>query len=295
MAATTTLRWTQNWRTISVSGDVIEELTLVRACLRRTGFCSLLIKIYVSLERTDRKNEYMVQEIDRLSKENASMEQELAVLNSTKSPLIALESERKILMSDKEKFIQHNQHLDMKAQKLIELNAKISDELQIRGLLLLMLPFIGVDAEFTKLIQEKTQLQAQVDAQEISPADVDRMTAEREQLAKNLETTQAKIDEIQRQFWEKEITCNKKRDIVGIARDSEGMRSNRMWFSRWKLSIDNLFVEKAIQDYNALAYRIGLVPSTSPYAEGINFEIEFSPNATRPENMISVDLRNVVK
>lgn len=54
-------------------------------------------------------------------------------------------------------------------------------------------------------------------------------------------------------------------------------------------------VEKAIQDYNTLAYRIGLVPSTSPYAQGVNFEIEFSPHATRPEHMISVDLRNVIK
>ncbi|RUS17108.1 HEC/Ndc80p family-domain-containing protein [Endogone sp. FLAS-F59071] len=235
----------------------------------------------------DRKNVYTQQEIERLTKENALLEQELAALGGTESPLITLEKERKTLHSDKEKFIQYIQHIEVKRQKLVDFNAKIGEEFQIKGFLIFILLYFffpriinssirlfypPTEVELEKLNQEKAQLQVQVDAQEISPADVDRMTAEREQLAKNLEAIQSKIDEIQRHFWEKEIAWQKKHDVVGI-----------------------LLVEKAIQDYNTLAYRIGLIPSTSPYAQGVNFEIEFSPHATRPEHMISVDLRNVIK
>lgn len=110
-------------------------------------------------------------------------------------------------------------------------------------------------------------MQAQVDAQQISPADVDRMTSEREQLSKSLDAVNAKIEAVSNTAWEREIAVQKKLDAV----------------------------ERILQDYHSLGYRLGLIPRTAPNAKGINFELEINPGAPRPENMLSVDLRGVIR
>jgi kinetochore protein NDC80 len=62
--------------------------------------------------------------------------------------------------------------------------------------------------------REKNELQEIVDSQELSPVDVDRMNAERDQLNKNLESFSEKIEEINKVIWEREIHCQKKGDEV---------------------------------------------------------------------------------
>jgi hypothetical protein len=70
------------------------------------------------------------------------------------------------------------------------------------------------DKELAQLTQERAQLQAIVDAQELSPADVDRMNAEREALKKNLDAVVAKAEQVNQMVWEKEIELQKKMDQV---------------------------------------------------------------------------------
>lgn len=57
-------------------------------------------------------------------------------------------------------------------------------------------------------------MQEIVDSQELSPVDVDRMNAERDQLNKNLESFSEKIEDINKIIWEREIHCQKKGDEV---------------------------------------------------------------------------------
>ena len=112
---------------------------------------------------------------------------------------------------------------------------------------------------------EKNALQATVDGQEISPSDVDRMNAERDQLAISLESINVKLDSINKTIWEKEIAIQKKMDNV----------------------------EKIVQEYNSLLYKLGYVGSTAKPELGQ--ELEFYMQATLPQDMISIDLKNIVR
>jgi kinetochore protein NDC80 len=115
--------------------------------------------------------------------------------------------------------------------------------------------------------REKAELQDVVDAQELSPADIDRMTAERDQLAKNLEQYNEREDQVKNSIWEFEVACQKKLDQV----------------------------DKRIKDFNDRAYRLELIPASAKHANGLNFEISFNRHATRADQMIAADIRGTVK
>jgi kinetochore protein NDC80 len=125
---------------------------------------------------------------------------------------------------------------------------------------------------------ERSQLQHIVDSQEISPADVDRMHAEREQLTKSLEQANEKNEFITKQIWEREIECQKKLDQV---------RCSMATYLRQ--------VEKLVLEFNSKAYRLELIPTTARFAEGENFEVILNGHATRADQMVSIDLRGIVK
>jgi kinetochore protein NDC80 len=123
---------------------------------------------------------------------------------------------------------------------------------------------------------EKQHLQAQVDAQSISPADVDRMTAEREKLVQGLEQMSTKLDEARKVAFDKELTAQKKVESI----------------------------EKLITSYNTLGYRIGIIPASAPHANGTVFELDFNvqaavgeerTNSVRPDQLINRDLRHEIR
>ena len=74
----------------------------------------------------------------------------------------------------------------------------------------------NIETDCSNFQAEKIQLQQTVDAQEISPADVDRMNSERDQLIKSLEVVSAKMDELNKDIWEREIGIQKKMDQVSL-------------------------------------------------------------------------------
>ena len=130
-----------------------------------------------------------------------------------------------------------------------------------------------LENELERCQAEKQHLQAQVDAQSISPADVDRMTAEREKLVQGLEQMSAKVDEARKLAWDKELTAQKKIESI----------------------------EKLIQSYNTLGYRIGIIPVSAPHANGVVFELDFNVQAAvdgaivRPDQLINRDLRHEIR
>lgn len=121
------------------------------------------------------------------------------------------------------------------------------------------------------LQDEKTELQATVDKQPISAADVDRMTAEREHLHKSLDSVSTRLDEAGKISYEKEVLCQKKADLL----------------------------DKLVQTYNSKGYRIGLIPSTAANAKGKPYELDFPSSVdeigTRPDQLVNRDLRHEVK
>lgn len=113
-----------------------------------------------------------------------------------------MEKEHVTLTSDREKFKQYIQYVEEKKKKYTNSVAKTTEDMGDKG------------NELEQLSAERAQLQAVVDNQELSPADVDRMRAEQEQLKKNLEVCAQKLEQINQTVWEKEIQLQKKMDQV---------------------------------------------------------------------------------
>lgn len=172
-----------------------------------------------------------------------------------KAPLTILEREKAILESDKEKFKNYIAHVESKKSKLVETVKSLQEE------------FDQSEETVKKLTVEREQLAATVDAQEISPADVDRMNAERDQLAKSLALMNQQLDTVNKNVWNDEIALQKKMDSL----------------------------ERTCDRVNTLLYKLELLGSTDPRYASVCKEIELFVQQSRPESMVSVNLRNKVK
>ena len=110
-------------------------------------------------------------------------------------------------------------------------------------------------------------MQQTVDGQDLSPADVDRLNAERDQLAKSLALTSQNLDTITKQVWAQEIALQKKMDIL----------------------------ERCVDKVNGLLYKLEVLGINDPLLESISREIEIFVQQSRPESMVSINLRGKVK
>ncbi|KAL8880447.1 MAG: hypothetical protein Q9198_002144 [Flavoplaca austrocitrina] len=99
--------------------------------------------------------------------------------------------------------------------------------------------------------QERTDLQASVDKQGITIQDIDRMNVERERLLKSTESTAQKLEETKRRAAEREAEANHSLEEV----------------------------ERAVETYNNLCYRVGLIPSTAVNAKDNDFELQLATTA----------------
>ncbi|KAG4305374.1 hypothetical protein PORY_000930 [Pneumocystis oryctolagi] len=208
----------------------------------------------------EKRNEEILLIIERLEKENETLSETIKNITDSMSSVETLDKERLVLQSDKDKFNQYIQYLETKKKKFIDLNTRLRNELYNK------------EKELSQLSIEKSELQVQVDAQPISPADVDRMTAERESLVKNLEIVTGKMEESSRQTFEKEILVQKKMDSL----------------------------EKLIANYNSLGYKIGIIPETAPYANNVFFELDFinpvvNHGNIRPDQLVNRDLKHDIR
>lgn len=223
---------------------------------------------YSEMEReleneSDRQNESTLAEIERLEDDNQRLDKELHDLDASQPPLQALNQEREILVSDKTKFKDYIARLDQKRARVADSNVKLAQMLE------------EAEAAFEGMGREKAQLQEQVDAQDISATDVEKMNSEHEALIKNLELATTQLHEASSQVFERERTAQDKLDSL----------------------------DKAIQTFNTIAYKIGIIPRSAPRARDVAFELEFtSPLESgqtwlgcRPHKLISVDLRGSVK
>jgi kinetochore protein NDC80 len=107
------------------------------------------------------------------------------------------------------------------------------------------------------------------------------MTAEREKLVQGLEQMSSKVDEARKLAWDIELNAQKKIELI----------------------------EKLIQSYNTLGYRIGIIPASAPHANGIVYELDFNVQAAvggdqehgvmssqvRPDQLINRDLRHEIR
>jgi len=183
------------------------------------------------------------------------MEKELVSLESSEAPLSILQREKTIVEADQEKFKNYISHIEQKKLKLGETLKSLGNE------------FDQSENQVKQLSVEREELQKQVDAQEISPQDVDRMNAERDQLAKTLSVMSNSLDTVTKTIWNEEISLQKKMDSL----------------------------ERSCDKFNTLLYKLDLLGSKKPKYSCLKQELELFVQQSRPEAMVSVPLVPKVK
>lgn len=214
------------------------------------------------------------EELSVLEQENENFKKQLKELNDGVEPLKELEDTRILLELDKKKFTDYIERLDSRIKRSIETNEKLRAECA------------AAEKELEMVEREKATLQEAVDRQGLTPADIDHMNTEREKLSKGLSAIAQKIMESKMRLAEREAEAQSKLEAL----------------------------ERAITRYNSLAYQIGIIPSSTPAANGKEFELSIVPlseppssqsesdkllfDATtgyQPANLLSRDLRNDIR
>lgn len=209
----------------------------------------------VLLDNFAKKDEKVNGDLERLRKDFSNLEKEWITLSSSEAPLTILEREKAILLGDKEKFKTYIAHVEGKKSKLVETVKSLEEE------------FETSEMSVKTLAMERERLAAVVDAQELSPADVDRMNAERDQLAKSLSHLSTQLDTVTKQVWNEEIALQKKMDTL----------------------------ERGVDRFNGLLYKLDLLGSTDTRYRCVSKELELFVQQSRPESMVSVNLARHVK
>lgn len=179
-------------------------------------------------------------ELEMLEAENARLLKELEDLEKSTPDPAVLDNHFKIMEEDKVKFEEYNTLAVQRAEKYENRIPVLQEELERLG------------EELKEADEERRSLQKAVDAQGISMQDIDRMTAERERLQKGIESAGHRLDEVKKK-----------------AADKESEASHRL---------DEL--ERVVDRYNALAYRIALIPPTAANAGGEDFELQVLAGAS---------------
>lgn len=101
------------------------------------------------------------------------------------------------------------------------------------------------------LVAEQARLQDQCDTQELTPADVEKITQAKSQLDKDMETVLARKAEVEKRMWKQE-------EVVKTLHAG---------------------AQKMVAEYNARAEQLHLIPAESKIADGVDFELHVNSAA----------------
>ncbi|GAP91239.2 putative kinetochore protein NDC80 [Rosellinia necatrix] len=186
----------------------------------------------------ERSNSKYISELETLEAENARLLREIEDLENSTPDLSILDNNYNTMEADRVKFENFNTKTDLRSDKYEKRIEVLEPELE------------KLMQELKDADDERRALQKAVDDQGISMQDIDRMTSERERLQKGIEAATQRLDEGKRRVAEKEEEA-----------------SNRL---------EKL--ERLVDDYNTLAYKIGLMPPGAANSEGRNFELAVTVN-----------------
>ena len=217
----------------------------------------------------ERANARYIQELEILEAENQRLQKEIEDLQKSTPDPAVLDNHYKIMEEDKVKFEEYNTLAQQRAEKYEGRIQVLQEELE------------KLATELEEAEEEKRRLQKAVDDQGISMQDIDRMTAERERLAKANELASQRLEDLKRKVTEKEAEASERLDEL----------------------------ERMVDRYNTVAYQIALIPPTAVNAKGQNYELQVTVNddaggdrlvvdATtgyQPAHILNLDLRGSVK
>lgn len=181
----------------------------------------------------ERGNQRYAEEMKVLEAENVALRKKIEEAERDAPDVAKLDNHFNILQEDTQKFEAYISTIEGKIEKYDARNQMLQDEIA------------KTTAELKEAEQERTDLQSSVDRQGITIQDIDSMNIERERLQKSTESTTLKLEETKKRSAEKESQANH--------------------------SFEEL--ERLVETYNNLCYRIALIPSTAANAKGNDFEL----------------------
>ncbi|PWN47477.1 hypothetical protein IE53DRAFT_321156 [Violaceomyces palustris] len=202
-----------------------------------------------------RKNTVIDEELSRLEDQHEKLKEELEEYVGKDSPLEVQQKEHELLKSDISKFTKYNdEHLQPRMEKIKKTCQRLSE----------LLVESGEDLRAKEA--EKARIQMQVDAQEMTAEEFERMSSERERLHKQLTDL---------------ATANKK-------------AAELCWSIELSLAKKQAEAEKRLQDFHPLANAIHLIPLRLPNGDELT-DLELTPG--NPSTMLppGVDVKAIVK
>ncbi|KAL8721977.1 MAG: hypothetical protein Q9225_001452 [Loekoesia sp. 1 TL-2023] len=184
----------------------------------------------------ERGNQRYADEMKLLEAENASLRKQIEEAERNAPDIAKLDSHFNILQEDTQKFEAYIATIEGKIEKYEARNHLLQEEIT------------KTVADLKEAEEERSDLQSSVDRQGITIQDIDRMNVERDRLQKSTEAISLKLDETKKRSAEKESLANH--------------------------ALEEL--ERLVETYNNLCYRISLIPSTAANAKGKDFELHFS-------------------
>ncbi|KAJ1727543.1 kinetochore-associated Ndc80 complex subunit ndc80 [Coemansia biformis] len=154
------------------------------------------------------KNASLISETEDVERRLAEARAELDGLVSNESPRVLLEQEHSELLADKQKYETYIQRLESRHQRMVDV---VTGQKQQHD---------AAQLEQMALEKRRAEVQAVVDAQQISTEDVDRMNTERNQLLDTLKGVQEKGREALQKVWDREMRLQRiLDDIENLAQD----------------------------------------------------------------------------
>lgn len=202
------------------------------------------------------KNSASIADIASLSEANAELSRQLSALTTGDTPLEKAQLLNRDLRSDTTKFEKH-------IADLHEHRAKVSDKLEHE-----QVECKERTAELASTTGEAEAHKATIARQEMTPADVQRMNAERAHLERDLAALKAQKDELSKTLWEEELASSKRVDAL----------------------------EGRVQEANNRALKLHLIPGSAKNARGVSHQLELRKHLlpTAPEQLLSLDTAGVV-
>ncbi|KAK1755709.1 putative kinetochore protein ndc80 [Echria macrotheca] len=186
----------------------------------------------------ERSNSRYLQELAILEGENARLRKEIEDLEKATPDPAVLDNHFKIMEEDRAKFEEYNTLAMQRSEKYEGRIQVLQEELE------------KLQVELKEAEEERRRLKDAVDERDISMADIDRMTSERERLQKSIESAAQRLQDIKKKAADKEIEASQKLDEL----------------------------ERMVDRYNTVAYQIGLIPATAVNAKGRDFELQITVN-----------------
>ena len=216
----------------------------------------------------------------------AVMREELQHLQMIESPLVQIEREKANLMSDKVKLTTYIHKVDLKRQKLSDRVNRLKDHLD------------NSEKERKQLEAERDEVKSIVESQPISPQDVDRMQAEREQLSNTLEGIQVKIHESEKVTNNQEMKIQRIMDNVYDSVQEYSVRAFKLGFLSSNISDDYDNGADNHSPFSTPQTREGDNAITTPTIDnplgGLDIQLKVNSREDDPTKITSVDLRRKV-